>query len=117
MLGELFKSAIKPAFEIEKHASYNEHRLPDYTEIAKSANELLRSAMYGFTDMYHSPDTKNLFEATALGGLNAKDIAALTEGESRWSMDQKSDEAWEIQSKDAKNLADKWLSGDKPYEK
>ena len=117
MLGELFKSAIKPAFEIEKHASYNEHRLPDYTEIAKSANELLRSAMYGFTDMYHSPDTKNLFEATAFGGLNAKDIVALTEGESRWSMDQKSDEAWEIQSGDAKNLADKWLSGDKPYEK
>ena len=117
MLGELFKSAIKPAFEIEKHASYNEHRLPDYTEVAKSANELLRSAMYGFTDMYHSPDTKNLFEATAFGGLNAKDIVALTEGESRWSMDQKSDEAWEIQSKDAKNLADKWLSGDKPYEK
>ena len=117
MLGELFKSTIKPAFEIEKHASYNEHRLPDYTEIAKSANELLRSAMYGFTDMYHSPDTKNLFEATAFGGLNAKDIVALTEGESRWSMDQKSDEAWEIQSGDAKNLADKWLSGDKPYEK
>ena len=117
MLGELFKSAIKPAFEIEKHASYNEHRLPDYTEIAKSANELLRSAMYGFTDMYHSPNTKDLFEATAFGGLNAKDIVALTEGESQWSMDQKSDEAWEIQSKDAKNLADKWLSGDKPYEK
>ena len=117
MLGELFKSTIKPAFEIEKHASYHEHRLPDYTEIAKSANELLRSAMYGFTDLYHSPDTKDLFKATALGGLNAKDIAALTEGESSWSMDQKSDEAWEIQSGDAKNLADKWLSGEKPYEK
>ena len=117
MLGELFKSAIKPAFEIEKHASYNEHRLPDYTEIAKSANELLRSAMYGFTDMYHSPDTKNLFEATAFGGLNAKDIAALTKGDSLWSMDQKSDEAWEIQSREAKMIADKWLEDDKPYEK
>ena len=41
--------------------------------------------------------------------LNIKD--------STWSMDQKSDEAWEIQSREAKNLADKWLSGDKPYEK
>ena len=117
MLGDLFKSALKPAFEIEKHASYNEHRLPDYTEIAKSANELLRSAMYGFTDLYHDPKSASLFDSTAFGGLDAKEIAKLTGGDSLWSMDQKSDEAWEIQSKDAKNLADKWLSGDKPYEK
>ena len=38
------------------------------------------------------------FEKTAFGGMNSKEIAELTKGESLWDMDQKSDEAWEIQS-------------------
>ena len=45
------------------------------------------------------------------------DMADLTVGDSLWSMDQKSDEAWKLQSLEAKKLADKWLAGDKPYEK
>jgi hypothetical protein len=32
-------------------------------------------------------------------------------------MDQKSDEAWDVQAEKAKNIADKWLKEDKPYEK
>ena len=95
----------------------SEHRLPEYVEIVKSSNELLRSAMYGFTDLYHAPNTKKLFDATAFGGLDARAMADLTAGDSLWSKDQKSDEAWEIQSKEAKSIADKWLVGDKPYEK
>ena len=64
-----------------------------------------------------APHTKELFAATAFGGLNAKDIVGLTTGKSLWSMDQKSDEAWDIQSKEAKNIADNWLKENKPYEK
>ena len=117
MLGDLFKDTLKQAFDIEKEVAYDEHRLPEYAEIIKSSNELLRASMFAFTDLYHNPKSAVLFASTACGGLNAKDMAELTIGDSLWSMDQKSDEAWELQSKDAKKLADKWLTEDKPYEK
>ena len=117
MLKNLFKDTLKQAFDVEKSVAYDEHRLPEYAEIIKSSNELLRAAMFAFTDLYHNPKSASLFESTACGGLNAKEMAALTDGKSLWSMDQKSDAAWELQSKEAKNLADKWLAEDKPYEK
>ena len=117
MLGDLFKDTLKQAFDIEKGIAYDEHRLPEYAEIIKSTNELLRAAMFAFTDLYHDPKSASLFAATACGGLNAKDMAELTGGDSLWSMDQRSDEAWELQSKDAKALADTWLAEEKPYEK
>ena len=117
VMNALFNDTLKKAFDVEKGVAYDEHRLPEYADIIKSTNELMRSAMYGFTDMYHNPNRKDLFAATAFGGLNAKDISELTTGKSFWSMDQKSDEAWDIQSKEAKNIADKWLEEDKPYEK
>ena len=116
MLSDLFKDTLKQAFEIEKGVSYDEHRLPEYTEIIKSSNELLRAAMFAVTDLYHDPNSAPLFDATAFGGLNAKEMAELTAGDSLWSMDQKSDAAWEIQSQEAKNIADKWLGENKPYE-
>ena len=117
IMGELFKDTLDKAFKLEKDQAYNEHRLPEYVEIIKSTNELVRSAMYGFTDLYHSQNAKGLFDSTAFGGLNADEMSKLTVGDSFWSKDQKSDEAWAIQSKEAKDIADKWLSGDKPYEK
>ena len=117
IMNDIFKETLKKAFENEKNVAYDEHRLPEYAEIVKSTNELMRSAMYGFTDMYHNSKRAELFEATAFGGLNAKDMVELTVGQSLWSMDQKSDEAWDIQCKEAKNIADKWLKEDKPYEK
>ena len=116
MLGDTFKSMLKQAFDMEKYASYNEYRLPAYTEIIKSANEVVRSSMFAFTDLYHDPKSAAFFDLTAFGGLNEEEMAKLTESDGIWSMDQKSDEAWEIQSGEAKNLADKWLKEDKPYE-
>ena len=117
MLGSIFQSTLKSAFDVEKNLSYNEHRLPNYTEIINSTNELLRASMFAFTDLYHDPKSASLFDTTAFGGLNAKEMAELTRGESLWDMDQRSDKAWEIQSKEAKDIADKWLREDKPYEK
>jgi hypothetical protein len=117
VMNTLFKDTLKKAFDVEKGVAYNEHRLPEYAEIIKSTNELMRSAMYGFTDMYHNAKRTELFETTAFGGLNDKDMADLTVGQSLWSMDQKSDEAWDIQSKEAKNIAEKWMKEDKPHEK
>ena len=117
VMNNLFKDTLKNAFDVEKDVAYNEHRLPEYAEIIKSTNELMRSAMYGFTDMYHNAKRTEMFETTAFGGLNDKDMVDLTVGQSLWSMDQKSDEAWDIQSKEAKNIAEKWMKIDKPYEK
>ena len=117
MLNSLYKDTLKKAFEVEKKLAYDEHRLPEYAELVKSTNELMRSAMFGFTDLYHNRKRAKLFESTAFGGLNAKEIADLTTAKSLWSMDQKSDEAWEVQSKAAKDIAEKWQKADRPYEK
>lgn len=117
ILGDLFKDTLKQAFESEKNLSYDEHRLPEFTEITITANELLRVSMFTFTDLYSNKKSESLFEPTGFGGISAKDIAELTAGESLWSMDQKSDKAWEIQSADAKNIANDWLRENKPYEK
>lgn len=118
MLGEAFRNTLSYAFTVEEEQSYKEHRLPEYNEIITSANELLRVAMFTFTDMYSDPEKKHLFKSTICGGLTAKDMAALTAGESLWNMDQRSDKAWEYQSADAKSIAEQWLNGsDKPYEK
>ena len=117
ILSESFKETLKNVFDAEKNAAYTEHRLPEYAAIVKDANDLMRASMYAYTDLYHAPERTSLFSSTAFGGLNEKEIAELTVGESDWSLDQKSDEAWEIQSREAKNIAEQWLQGDKPYEK
>ena len=120
MLSNLFGNVLKQAFDVEKDASYKEHRIPEYADIIKSSNELLRVGMFAHTDLYHSPKSAALFDPTTCGGMNAKEMAALIETkDGLWSMDQKSDEAWEIQSQEAKSLADEWLKlpGNQPYEK
>lgn len=124
MLHDTFKDAIKEAFEIEKASSYKEHRLPDFPEIIRITNELMRVAMYAFTDLYTEEKNKELFDATAFGGLSSIELAKLATGitefeetESVWDIDQKSDQAWEIQSAEAKALAGQWLEEEKPYEK
>ena len=233
MFNQLFKDTLKQAFDIEKDAAYNGHRIPEYQEITKSANDLLRASMFAFTSIYVANSREKLFDAvtlrnktangdneiikggrvwdmvqksvkesptlhlrsiankwlaeknsyeamtnelnaifanknnktqdvidklaaakwllltnnndaivakpknpmtfgdrywramtqeyffekTAFGGMSSKEIAELTKGDSLWDMDQKSDEAWEIQSKAAKDIADNWLKENKPYEK
>jgi hypothetical protein len=117
MMGNLFKSTLKAAFTVEKETAYKEHRLPDFSGVVKSSNDLLRAGMFAFTDLYHNPKSASLFAPTSFGGLTAKEMAALTAGKSSWSMDQKSDAAWEIQSKEAKALAAEWEKEPKPYEK
>ena len=73
--------------------------------------------MFAFTDLYHNLKSASLFKETGFGGLNAKDMAELTKGDSDWNKDQRSYEAWEIQSSDAKKIAKDWLEYEKPFEK
>ena len=118
MLGDAFRETLKNAFSVEEEQAYKEHRLPEYNEIIVSANELLRVGMFTFTDLYSDNSHKHLFKPTICGSLTAKDMAALTGKSDLWGMDQKSDKAWEIQSADAKAIANQWLeSGDKPFDK
>ena len=115
-LSGLLNDTLKGAFEVEKQASYEEQRLPEYSEIIKSANELLRVSMFAFTDMYHNPDKAKLFIPTAFGGLREDELAELTKGDSLWDKDQRSNSAWEIQSRAAVDIAKEWLKEDKPYQ-
>ena len=116
-LSGLLNDTLKGAFEVEKQASYEEQRLPEYSEIIKSANDLLRVSMFAFTDMYHNPDKAKLFIPTAFGGLREDELAELTKGDSLWDKDQRSNSAWEIQSRAAVDIAKEWLKEDKPYQK
>ena len=92
ILGDLFKTTLSDAFAVERRISYKEHRLPDYAEIIRSANELLRVAMYTQTDLYAMENSKELFDATALGGLSAKEMAELATGDVVWGMQNMSEE-------------------------
>ena len=115
-LAGLLNDTLKNSFEVEKKLSYNEQRLPEYTEIIKSANELLRVSMFAFTDLYHNPDKAKLFIPTAFGGLREDELAELTKGDSLWNVDQRSNSAWSVQSKEAVDIAKEWLKQDKPYQ-
>jgi hypothetical protein len=117
ILSNLYNQILSEAFDVEKKAAYEERRAPDYTDVVKGANDLIRTTMFTHTDLYHKNKDKNLFDETSFGGLNAEDMYELVEGESKWDMDQRSDAAWDIQSQPAKDIADQWLKEDKPYEK
>lgn len=116
-LSKIFKETLGQAIKIEKDVSYEEQRLPEYTDIIKSTNELLRVSMFSFTDLYTNNKKANLFDVTSFGGMTSNELADLTEGASKWRVDQRSDEAWKEQSKAAKNIAEKWQQEDNPYQK
>lgn len=116
VMSSAFKNALKEAFKNEKELSYNEHRLPKFNDIIKDTNDLLRTSMFAFTDLYTNRKSALHYEFTTFGTMTPKEMAELTKGESIWDMDQKSDEAWEIQAASAKDLATEWLKTDKPYE-
>jgi hypothetical protein len=117
MLKDSFTETLKQAFDVEKNASYRDHRIPEFADIIKSTNEMYRATMYAFTDLYHEKGNEKLFEATSFCGLDEKEMAELTKGQSPWSMDQKSDEAWEIQSQEAMDIVAAWEKEKNPYEK
>ena len=112
----IFEAILSHAFEVDKKTAYNEGRFPDYTEIVKSGNELMRAAMFAFTDMYSNKEREALFDQTAFGGMSADEITALTGADGVWKLDQKSDEAWQIQSKEAKDIATEWQKKSNPYQ-
>lgn len=115
-LHALFEDTLRQAFEAESVASYEEWRSPDYTDIAKSTNELLRAGMFAHTDMYLSNTGARFFDETAFGGMSAREMAELTVNFGAWKGDQRSDEAWEKQSMDAINISIKWSESEKPYD-
>lgn len=116
LLNGLFDAILEHAFEVEKNSSYKEGRFPEYTEIITSSNELLRAAMFSFTDLYRDKSKASLFAETAFGGMTSDEMVKLTDADGFWKLDQKSDEAWEIQSKEAKEISSQWLKKSNPHQ-
>lgn len=114
LLNGLFNAMLEHSFEVEKKTAYKEGRLPEYSEIVSNSNKLLRAAMFSFTDMYRDKSRTALFEETAFGGMTKDEITKLTGLDELWSLDQKSDEAWEIQAKGAKDIASVWQKKTNP---
>lgn len=115
-LNGLFDAILEHTFEVEKKAAYNESRFPEYAEIITSSNELLRAAMFSFTDLYRDESKKSLFTETAFGGMSGEEMLRFTEADGFWKLDQKSDEAWEVQSENAKEIANEWLNKKNPHQ-
>lgn len=115
-LKALFEAVLEHSFKVEKEVAYDEGRFPDYTEIIKSTNDLIRASMFAFTDMYRNQERKPLFDETAFGGMTADEMVDLTASDGAWQLDQKSEEAWEIQSKEAKSIAEGWKKKFNPYQ-
>ena len=115
-LNGLFDAILEHAFEVEKKAAYNESRFPEYAEIITSSNNLVRAAMFSFTDLYRDKSRAPLFAETAFGGMSGDEMVKLTEANGFWKLDQKSDEAWEIQSENAKEIANEWLTKKNPHQ-
>ena len=115
-LNEFFKSTLQPAIAVEKSSAYKDQRMPDLNEVIISTNDLFRSSMFAFTDLYHNPEREGFYKMTAFGGFDAKELAEIAVGDSSWKMDQRSNKAWDVQSREAKDLADKWLAEERPYE-
>lgn len=114
LLNGLFEAMLDHAFEVEKKTSFKEGRLPEYSEIVSNGNKLLRAAMFSFTDMYRDKSRAQLFSETAFGGMTKEEITKLTGLDELWSLDQKSDDAWEIQAKEAKDIASVWQKKSNP---
>jgi hypothetical protein len=114
LMNGLFNAMLEHAFEVERTTAYKEGRLPEYSEIASNGNKLLRAAMFSFTDMYRDKSRAALFEETAFGGMTKEEMTSLTGLDELWSLDQKSDEAWEIQAKGAKDIASVWQKKSNP---
>ena len=115
-LNGLFDAILEHAFEVEKKAAYNESRFPEYAEIITSSNNLVRAAMFSFTDLYRDESKKSLFTETAFGGMSGEEMLRFTEADGFWKLDQKSDEAWEVQSENAKEIANEWLNKKNPHQ-
>ena len=45
-LKALFEAVLEHSFKVEKEVAYDEGRFPDYTEIIKSTNDLIRASMF-----------------------------------------------------------------------
>ena len=114
LLNGLFEAVLEHTFEIDKEAAYKDGRFPEYTEIITSSNELLRAAMFSFTDLYRDKSRAQLFESTAFGGMTKDEMSKLTAPNDLWKLDQKSDEAWEIQSQEAREIASVWQKNMNP---
>lgn len=115
-LKDTFSKTLKNAFAIEAEASYANCHAAIYTSIAKDTNELLRAAMYSYTDAYIDPQKEALYGETAFGGMTNKEIVNLATSNPSWEGDQKSDEAWRKQSAEARKIAGQWQKQEKPYD-
>lgn len=114
LLNGLFEAMLEHAYDVERKTAYKEGRLPEYSEIASNGNKLLRAAMFSFTDMYRDKSRAALFEQTAFGGMTKEEMSKMTGLDELWSLDQKSDEAWEIQANEAKDIASVWQKKSNP---
>ena len=114
MFNQLFKDTLKQAFDIEKDAAYNGHRIPEYQEITKSANDLLRASMFAFTSIYVANSREKLFDAVTLRNKTANGDNEIIKGGRVWDMVQKS--VKESPNLHLRSIANKWLAEKNSYE-
>lgn len=113
-LRNIFLDIVSQAAKIEKQRSYEQVKPPEFDEIIKSTNNLLRAAMFAKTDLFTNKARKDMFEKTFLGGVDPAQLSEKMKRDGNWRNDQRSDAAWEKQSMEAINIAIGWSEKERP---
>lgn len=113
-LRNIFLGIVSQAVKIEKQRSYEQVKPPEFEEIVKSTNELLRAAMFAATDLFTNKARKDMFEKTFLGGVDPAQLSEKMKRDGNWRYDQRGDVAWEKQSMEAINIAIGWSEKEHP---
>lgn len=115
MLRYSFEGLLKQTFEAEARESYINCKEASFANVAKETNDLMRTAMFAYTDVYTGRDNDKIYKSTVFGGMNSEQIANVAASRTAWQGDQKSDEAWEKQSAEARKIASDWKNTADPY--
>lgn len=110
----LYASIYKETCEKNKARGYANAKETNFTVVTKHVNELFKSAMFA-THLYDNPNNRVIVEKCSFGGFTIEQLSNIANSAKggAWALNQKSDEAWRIQSEGSKSILSEWTKNEK----
>lgn len=110
----LYARIYKETCEKNKERGYAGAKETNFTVVTKDVNELFKSAMFT-TRLYDNPNNRVIVEKCSFGGFTIEQLSNIANSAKggAWALDQKSEEAWRIQSEGAKSILKDWTKNEK----
>lgn len=110
MYGRIFADACRSV----KEENYAKGTPVNYGEVAKDVDEMFKSAMFE-SRMYDNAKNEEMVEKCNFGGFSTEQLANIAVGvkDEKWSLNQKSEQAWQQQSDMAKKILSDWHQAEK----